>query len=367
MVAYLHTMVKSPLKNYQQQLAARTIEPDAQQRHAIEKLDEVFHALSDNAKKTFFKRFKKNTSVKGLYLWGGVGIGKTFLMNLFYDCAEFPKLRMHFFTFMLMIHKKLQQQQGQKNPLALIAQELAAQTRVICFDEFFVTNIADAMILGELFKALFAQGIVLIATSNVAPDALYKDGLQRERFLPAIEAIKTHTEVIHLSTQHDYRRYNHKPAAVYFFPLDQQTQTDMQTAFDYYNNSAQFDDEPITINTHTLPVIRKHSGILWCDFNELCVRERSQNDYIWLAKHYHTILIDHVTSISAKNRSTILRFVHMIDIFYDEHVRVVIAAATPAHELYPKGPHSFEFQRTLSRLIEMQSQTYYDQDDNCLT
>jgi cell division protein ZapE len=361
MVAYLLYMVKTPLSIYEQQLRDGQIQPDDQQRRAIEKLDNIFTVLSAPQKKIFFRKLRKKSFINGLYMWGSVGIGKTYLMDLFYDCINCPKMRMHFFTFMHDIHKQLQKKQGQKNPLVSIASDIAAKTRVICFDEFFVTNIADAMILGELFKLLFESGITLIATSNTAPDNLYKEGLQRERFIPAIEALKQHTDVLHLTTDQDYRRQQRKPAEVYFFPLDNDTETKMQAAFDYYNSGDEYDREPLMVNTHSLAVIRKNNDILWCDFRDLCEQDRSQDDYIYLTQKFHTILIDGIEPIASNDRKTILRFVHMIDIFYDEHVRVVISAQIAAQDIYPtKGPHEFEFQRTLSRLIEMQSKAYFE-------
>lgn len=347
-------MIKTPLTCYQQQLTDGTIKEDAQQRRAVEQLERIFTELQPSPKK-LLRRTKAAQHVKGLYLWGSVGIGKTYLMDLFYECITFKKMRMHFFTFMLDIHKRLHTHQGEKNPLHIIAKEISRHSRVICFDEFFVTNIADAMILGELFKALFSQGITLIATSNTAPDNLYQNGLQRERFLPAIAALKMHTHVIHLTTQHDYRTQQKEPAELYFFPLNDATETQMQDAFDFYNNGHDFDRDPIMINQHSLAVIRKNEGILWCDFRDLCETNRSQNDYIALTKQFKTVMIDGLHPIAAKDRKTILRFVHLIDILYDKKVRVIICAAVPAHEIYKKGPHEFEFQRTLSRLIEMQS------------
>lgn len=366
MVAYLLGMVKTPLSIYKQQLADGLIKIDDQQQQAIIKLDAIYQALAAATSKSLFKRLTAKRTTRGLYMWGSVGIGKTYLMDLFYQCGDYPKLRMHFFSFMRDIHLKLNHYQGQKDPLKKIAQQLAEQTRVICFDEFFVTNIADAMILGELFKHLFAAGITLVATSNTEPDNLYKDGLQRERFIPAIEALKQHTDVIHLTTQHDYRKQHTRPAEVYFFPLDETSQQQMQDSFDFYNSYGKYDHDALTVNDHPLPVIRKHQGILWCNFKNLCEQDRSQNDFIYLAKHFHTLLIDNVKQMNARDRRTILRFVHLIDILYDEHVRVIIAAQTCAAELYPNGPHEFEFQRTLSRLIEMQSKTYFDRDDSIL-
>ncbi|PHQ79310.1 MAG: cell division protein ZapE, partial [Coxiella sp. (in: Bacteria)] len=269
MLAYLLGMVKRPLTIYQQLRADGTIAADAQQLSAVTLLDVLFNTL-ESPKKSLFGRFKKSKPAKGLYLWGSVGIGKTFLMDLFYDCLTIPKRRIHFFAFMLDVHRQLNQQQGQKDPLKLIADKVTQDINVLCFDEFFVTNIADAMILGELFKLLFDRGIVLVATSNVAPDDLYKNGLQRERFLPAIEALKTHTDVIHLANHHDYRQLHDKPAAVYFFPLDDYNEQAMQHAFEYYSDSTTSQPQSLTLNDHTFPVIAKHQGILWCLFTELC-------------------------------------------------------------------------------------------------
>lgn len=362
MVAYLLRMVKTPLNIYEHHLTSGHIKPDSQQRQAIIKLDAIYQQLS-TLKKSWVKRLLSKSKPRGLYMWGSVGIGKTYLMDLFFECGEYQKLRMHFFSFMRDIHQKLRQHQGQKDPLFAIAKELAQRYDVICFDEFFVSNITDAMILGELFKYLFAEGIVLIATSNIDPDNLYKDGLQRERFLPAIEAIKQHTEVIHLTTEQDYRKQHTKPAAVYFFPLNENAEQSMKNCFEFYNNSNTFSTSALTVNQHQLPTRRHHHGILWCDFSELCVEDRSQDDYLYLAKQFHTILIDHVTTIKTTDRRTILRFIHLIDILYDQHVRVIIAAATAVADLYPQGPYEFEFQRTISRLIEMQSENYFDRDD----
>ncbi len=356
-------MNHTPLNQYEHDMAAGLIQSDAQQRRAIEKLNVIFEGL-ESPQKGFFKR---RQPIKGLYLWGSVGIGKTYLMDLFYNCVSAPKMRQHFFNFMLNIHQQLREKQGQKNPLQHIAQDLAARARLICFDEFFVNDIADAMLLGELFKALFERNIILVTTSNRAPDDLYKDGLQRERFLPAIAAIKAHTDVMHLTTQHDYRSTQtpsdhhilEEPLSLYFFPLDDCTERTMQRTFDLYNQGAHDDQIPLILNLHTLPVLRKSEHIVWCRFHDLCEDTRSHNDYIALAKQFHTVLIDGVTPITNHDRKTILRFVHLIDILYDAQVRVVISASVCAADLY-RGAAQFEFERTLSRLIEMQSPQYFN-------
>lgn len=347
----------TPLEKYQQLLSDQCIKPDAQQSDAIELLNQIYQKLSHHS---FFARFKRQPTVKGLYLWGSVGIGKTFLMDLFYECADFPKQRMHFFNFIQQVHQQLKQLQGQANPLPTIAKKLAKQTKVLCFDEMFVKDIADAMLLGELFKLLFEYGVIIVATSNVDPDDLYKDGIQRERFVPAIKAIKAHMHILHLTHAIDYRQHFQKPAHSYFYPLDKTAESNMLNAFQFYSHGTLYDTTDIVINAHLLTVIRKHQGVIWSNFKSLCMEDRSHNDYLELANQFHTVLIEGVTPMTAKDRKTILRFIHMIDIFYDKHVRVIISATTTTDKLYTKGPYTFEYQRTQSRLTEMQSSAYVD-------
>lgn len=347
----------TPLEKYQQLLTNHVIKPDAQQANAIEKLNDIYLTLTHQS---FWEKLIRPPTIEGLYMWGSVGIGKTFLMDLFFECANFPKQRMHFFNFLQHVHQQLKFLQGQPNPLLIIAKEISKKTKVLCFDEMFVKDIADAMLLGELFKYLFERRVVIITTSNVNPDDLYHDGIQRERFLPAIAAIKAHMHILHLTHVNDYRQHFEKPAHSYFYPLDHHAHEAMLHAFQFYCHDTRFDTTEIVINTHILKIIRKHQGVIWCQFNALCMQDRSHNDYLQLADNYHTVLIDGVTHMPAKDRKTILRFIHMIDIFYDKHVRVIISAETTADKLYTKGPYTFEYQRTLSRLTEMQSSAYID-------
>ncbi len=343
----------TPLENYQAKLATHAYQKDPQQLIAIQILDILYHALHKRYHPSLLDNFLPKKMIKGLYLCGSVGIGKTFLLDIFFECADFPKLRMHFFTFMRYIHAELKKYQGQKNPLTLIAKEIAKKTSVICFDEFFVSDIADAMILGELFQVLFKAGIVLITTSNTRPDDLYKHGLQRERFLPAIAAIKKNTTIIQLATQVDYRLYHQKPAGVYFSPIDATEKIQMQNAFSYYSHAKNISDSAILVNEHLVPIIQKSEDVLWCDFKALCVDDRSQNDYLDIAKRYHTVLIDHIPATEKQDKKAALRFVYLIDILYDAHVRVIISA-----EKSPDGICNIE--RTVSRLMEMQSKNYFD-------
>lgn len=352
----------SPLEQYHQLLNVGEFKSDDQQALVIEKFTACYHTLN-TSKKTFFKRFR-SSSIKGFYLWGSVGIGKTALMNIFFDSMTCTKLRLHFFKFMRDIHQQLQSKQGQKNPLLLIAKEIASEYRVICFDEFFVSDIADAMILGELFKNLFNEGIILIATSNTAPDDLYKNGLQRERFLPAIDALKKHTEVIHLTTQKDYRLRHEKPTETYLYPVNQENKDKMNQFFYYYAYGAHSNHEPVELNAHSLKVVKKSRGVIFCTFKELCEVNRSSKDYIDLANQFHTVLIEGLKQIPTHDRKTILRFIHLIDIFYDQHVRLILLSETGLMDIYPDGPYCAEFQRTQSRLIEMQSAHYVDHDNS---
>lgn len=356
----------SPLEKYQELLRTGQFKIDDQQSLVIKKFQDCYKALT-LSKKSFFNKFKSPIVIKGFYLWGSVGIGKTALLDIFFESITCTKLRLHFFKFMSDIHQQLQIKQGQKNPLRLIAKEIASQYKVICFDEFFVSDISDAMILGELFKFLFSEGVLLVATSNTAPDDLYKNGLQRERFLPAIEAIKKYTEIIYLKTQKDYRLRHEKPTKTYLYPINTENKEKMNQFFNYYAHESHGNNEPINLNTHQLNVIKKSRGVLFCTFKELCKQDRSNKDYLDLAHQFHTILIEGLKQIPTHDRKTILRFIHLIDIFYDEHVRLIVLSEIELDDIYPKGPHHIEFQRTRSRLIEMQSAHYVDRDDAMIT
>lgn len=355
----------TPLEKYQDALSNGSIVEDTQQRCVVKELERIYHQLQDPPSK-IAGWLGRHKTVDGLYVWGSVGAGKTFLIDLFYDCITVSKRRQHFFEFIQEIQQELNRRQGQKNPIQQLAAEIAKQTKVICFDEFFVTNIADAMVLGELFIALFKAGIVLVTTSNIDPDNLYADGLQRERFIPAIEAIKAHCHVIHLNNQCDYRLHNEKVFHAYLTPLNNKTDTLLNDYFNTLSSGQQASQKSLTMNGHQLTIRQQGSGILWCDFDALCVKAFSQRDYLVLAKQFHTVILSNVPIIPAKDRNSLLRFIYLIDILYDTHTRLIVSAAAPANELYPKGPHAFEFERTASRLIEMQSDSYFNRDRDIL-
>jgi cell division protein ZapE len=349
----------TPKEYYQQELAAGRISLDEQQQPVIDALDNIARTLQARAKKTsWFSRFQKKEPVIGLYLWGSVGIGKTFLMDCFYHCVQVPKLRLHFHQFLLRIHNELSAIQGQKNPLQVIAKKIANEVSVICFDEFFVSNIADAMILGELFQHLFDNGVTLITSSNIPPDLLYKEGLQRERFLPAIALIKQYTRVIHLHSMKDYRRQHIRQSGVYYTPLNENALHEMDNAFTHFSSGAAIEYDPIVIYERNIPVIKRAGPVIWFDFDVICGRPRCQNDYLFIAKNYHTIMIQNLRAIQTNENDLILSFIYLVDILYDAHCRLVISCAVKPSEIYTMDNAKQPFARTLSRLIEMQSESY---------
>ncbi|MGB1272485.1 MAG: cell division protein ZapE, partial [Endozoicomonas sp.] len=299
--------------------------------------------------------------VRGLYFWGGVGRGKTYLMDTFYQCLPFPeKLRMHFHHFMRRVHNELTSLEGRKNPLETVAQRLAGEARIICFDEFFVSDITDAMILGGLMELLFNRGVTLVATSNVEPDELYKDGLQRARFLPAIDLINQHTLVVNVDGGIDYRLRLLEKADTYYCPLTPETQTRLETIFyDLAPDCSQAEEQPVMeISGRAIQTIKICEDIAWFSFSQLCDSPRSQNDYIELARLYHSVILEAVPQFRAGYDDQARRFINLVDEFYDRGVKLILSSEAPLDRLYSEGNLSFEFQRTQSRLQEMQSTEY---------
>ena len=337
---------------------------------AVDKLQTLYENLVADQKVRerqagrWFNKFskKKPRPVKGLYFWGGVGRGKTYLMDNFYESLPFEqKMRIHFHRFMQRVHNELKQLQDQKNPLVVVARKLSDEARIICFDEFFVSDIGDAMILAGLMQELFDNGVSLVCTSNIVPDGLYKDGLQRARFLPAIELVKKHTEVVNVDGGNDYRLRTLEQAELYHFPLDEKSTLNLERYFRQLAVEAGRHNLELEINGRELIAHRHADDVVWFDFRELCDGPRSQNDYIELAREFHAVILSNVPQMNADKDDQARRFINLIDEFYDRSVKLIISAEAPIHELYLGGRLSFEFERTQSRLLEMQSHEYLEQ------
>lgn len=295
----------------------------------------------------------------GLYLWGGVGRGKTYLVDMFYDCLPFKqKMRVHFHRFMRRVHEELKRLDGEKDPLEKVADLLAEEAQVVCFDEFYVSDIADAMILGGLMEALFARGVTLVATSNIIPARLYENGLQRQRFLPAIALVEKCTRVVNVDAGVDYRLRTLQQAELYHYPLDAAADESLRDSFQRLAPQPGQHWERMEVNGRYLTCRCRADDVGWFDFAELCDGPRSQNDYIELSRLFHAVLLSGVPVFTPDTDDQARRFINLVDEFYDRNVKLVMAAGAPLHELYGGGGLSFEFQRTISRLQEMQSYEY---------
>lgn len=369
-------MYLSPLERYQQDLQRADFRRDPSQQQAVERLETLYQQLvaqhqarQSSALSQFLQRglFKKILGtapaepIMGLYFWGGVGRGKTYLMDSFYESLPFPeKMRMHFHRFMRRVHAELTRLEGEKNPLQKVADIISGETRVICFDEFFVSDITDAMILGTLMSELFQRGVVLVATSNIVPDGLYKDGLQRVRFLPVIALLKKHTHVINVDGGVDYRLRALQQAELYHSPLDQAADQSLQKGFRSLLATAADERANVELMVEGRPIQTRFigEGVVWFDFDAICDGPRSQNDYIELSKEYHSVFISNVPALGRTKDDQARRFISLVDEFYDRQVKLVLSAQLPLLELYSEGKLNFEFQRTQSRLLEMQSHEY---------
>jgi cell division protein ZapE len=358
---------RTPTERYQADLLRENFTRDPAQEHVVGLLQDLYDRLlarnnaSSGGLLGLLSRFRNGPiePEKGLYLWGGVGRGKTYLVDTFYESLPHRrKMRVHFHRFMQRIHTELAALEGEKNPLAAVADRLADEAVIICFDEFFVTDIADAMILGGLIEALFARGVTLVATSNIIPANLYENGLQRQRFLPAIALVEKYTQVVNLDAGVDYRLRVLQQAELYHHPLDAMANKSLQASFDGLAPEAGKNWERIQINGRYLTSRCVADDVIWFDFAELCDGPRSQNDYIELARIYHAVLISGVPALGVDSDDQARRFINLVDEFYDRNVKLVLAAEKPLLELYEGGRLEFEFQRTISRLQEMQSLEY---------
>ena len=348
---------------YHRELTQHGYQSDPAQEHTVARLDELRQRLIDRKPlgviAKLIARRQGPELERGLYIWGGVGRGKTWLMDLFFQSLPFKeKQRSHFHRFMHGVHDELKKHRDRADPLELVAAKVAKRTRVLCFDELFVADIADAMLLGNLFRGLFDRGVTLVATSNVRPDDLYKDGLQRARFLPAIRSLKENTEVVHLDGGTDYRLRLLERAATWFDDNAAHTREQLLELFQAIAGVSGTPDQSLTLNHRKLRVTRQAADVIWFEFNELCDGPRGQADYIELAQCYHTVFLSKVPKLGPEQENQARRFISLVDEFYDRGVKLIISAAAPVHELYAGTRLKFEFERTQSRLIEMQSQAY---------
>ncbi|QMI03740.1 cell division protein ZapE [Citrobacter sp. RHB25-C09] len=363
----------SPTSRYRKALEDGTHQPDNVQKEAVARLEAIYAALAVKkmaapeakgllarvGKLLGKKEETENAPVRGLYMWGGVGRGKTWLMDLFYHSLPGErKQRLHFHRFMLRVHEELTALQGQTDPLETLADRFKAETDVLCFDEFFVSDITDAMLLGGLMKALFARGITLVATSNIPPDELYRNGLQRARFLPAIDAIRQHCDIMNVDAGVDYRLRTLTQAHLWLSPLNDETQQQMDALWLALAGVTRQHAPVLEINHRPLPTLGVENQTLAVSFTTLCVDARSQHDYIALSRLFHTVMLFDVPVMTPLMESEARRFIALVDEFYERHVKLAVSAAVPLYEIYQGERLKFEFQRCLSRLQEMQSEEY---------
>ncbi|MEW6763521.1 MAG: cell division protein ZapE, partial [Pseudomonadota bacterium] len=306
-----------------------------------------------------FKRLINRPDVpKGVYMWGGVGRGKSFLMDSFYSVVPVVrKTRLHFHEFMRAVHRQLDELKGVADPLDEVARRIAKKYRLICFDEFHVSDIADAMILYNLLKALFDNGVSFVMTSNYEPSTLYPDGLHRDRMLPTIALLKDKLDVLNVDAGNDYRKRALEQVQAYYMPLNAASDHALREAYAKVADTA--DESPIVhIENREIRALRKAGGVIWFDFATLCGGPRSQNDYLELASRFHTVVLSGIPAMSAGQSSEARRFTWLIDVFYDHKVKLIMSAAVEPEELYTQGMLANEFHRTVSRIIEMQSREY---------
>jgi len=354
---------------YQQSLAKRGFVSDAAQWRAVERLQRLYDewsAYKARRNSALKRMLVKPDLPRGVYLWGGVGRGKSFLMDSFYLCVPLVrKRRVHFHHFMREIHRELNEAKGTEDPIAAVAARTAKRYRLICFDEFHVSDIADAMILGRFLDQVMDRGVVFCMTSNYAPDQLYPNGLQRDRFLPTIELIKDRMDVLEVDAGNDYRRRALEQVRVYHTPLDAAAEAALEGIFASLKDVEE-ETHPLDVEGREIRYRKRAGGLVWFDFDVLCGGARSYTDYVDLTKRFHTVILSGIPRISAKNADSARRFTWLVDVFYDERIKLICSAETVPEELYTEGAKgetaSVEFSRTVSRLTEMQSIDYRQAD-----
>ena len=356
----------TPLEKYQVNLLRDDFSSDPAQKDAVQYTQALYEELTEiDEEKGLVEQIKnkllneKRQTIKGLYFWGGVGRGKTYIIDAFYDCLPFSdKTRIHFHRFMQRIHNELKQLKDVEDPLLIVADKITEETRVLCFDEFHVTDITDAMLLGGLIKALFERGVTLVTTSNEAPDQLYPGGLQRERFLPAIELIKQHTHVINIDSGIDYRLRFLDKAETYHYPLDQNATGMLRNNFEHIAPDEGADDLVLEIEGRMIKTVSCADGVVWFKFSEICDGPRGPADYIEISRLFQTVLIANIPTFSDENNDQAKRLMMLVDEFYDHNVKLIVTAAALPEALYNGKRLEKPFQRTISRLQEMQTHDY---------
>jgi len=353
-------MSLTPIERYERDVTLKQhISHDESQRHALLHLQQIYIDLiaTSKASRQWF-RLHKPPLIKGCYLYGKVGRGKTYLLDLFYNSLPFPeKKRIHFYRFMQEVHAQLNQCSRQKDPLKKIAHTFSKTFRVLCLDEFMLHDITDAMILAKLLKHLFQAGVTLVTTSNIQPDDLYLEGLQRKSFLPAIDLIKSDMAVINIDQGTDYRRMPRTTACNFYCPLEGQHDF-MRAQFEFYAGVLPTAHSPISIHGRTLSVVALSKKVIWFEFDVICGQGRANNDYIYLSDQFEIILVSNIPQLQEGDNESVRRFIGLIDALYDAACPVVLSAEVSIDKLYCGQDLAFEFQRTISRLIEMQGSDY---------
>jgi cell division protein ZapE len=322
---------------------------------ALERCENEWSEYKSRRRNALTKLLVRPAIPRGVYMHGGVGRGKSFLMDCFFQAVPLQrKTRLHFHEFMREVHRELQDLKGTVNPLDELGRRIARRFRLICFDEFHVADVTDAMILHRLLQALFDNRVSIVTTSNFHPDALYPNGLHRDRILPAIELLKDKLQVVNVDAGVDYRQQTLQQVAMYHCPLGEQAEEEMAQAFNRLAE-ARDEDPALQIEHRTLRALRRAGGVVWFDFKTLCGGPRSQNDYLEIASRFHTVLLSNVPQMPPRLASEARRFTWLVDVLYDRRVKLVVSAAVPPDQLYSEGPLAHEFPRTVSRLHEMQS------------
>ena len=350
---------------YQDALTKRGFQADAAQQHAVDRLQQTYDewVLYKEKRSNRLTRLITRPDVpRGVYMWGGVGRGKSFLMDSFYSVVPLVrKTRVHFHEFMRAVHRQLDELKGVADPLDEVARHISKRYRLICFDEFHVSDIADAMLLYNLLNALFENGVSFVMTSNYQPDSLYPDGLHRDRMLPTIALLKQKLDILNVDSGNDYRKRALEQVDAYVTPLCAATDQRLREAFIRIAEVAD-EDAHINIEGRDIRALRRAGSVIWFDFATLCMGPRSQNDYLEISSRFHTVILSSVPAMSAAMSSEARRFTWLIDVFYDNKVKLIMSAEVAPDQLYTQGTLSNEFHRTVSRIIEMQSREYMNAD-----